>query len=211
MVRTRVRVVTRSTRARGSYRLAPVLTAVAVIAGVACGRMYTPPGVGDQPASSVRTTPTPAVTPGPINDWNTYSSARWGYSVQYPAGWLEISNCGAPDSEKYFSNEKLGCGQDADSNGVINAISVSLMSGQSCPYREPPPAAITRQDDVTVDGVSAKLDIMTATADLEIYLDHNGYCYRSIYLFRRISTLNATESTAVTMLGTFKFGQPPKQ
>src|ERR1700674_2623992 len=129
MVGTRVVKVNGTTGVSATYFLALVLTAVAVIVGAACGSAYTRLGAGDQAASGVRTTPTPAITPGSTNGWNTYASARWGYTVQYPAGWHEISNCGAPDSEKYFSNENLACGQDGESSGVVNAIGVGLNSG----------------------------------------------------------------------------------
>jgi hypothetical protein len=57
-------------------------------------------------SASQSATPAPSHTPQP--GWKTYISARWGYSVDYPVDWYDLPNFGAPDTQKYFSNENVG-------------------------------------------------------------------------------------------------------
>lgn len=80
--------------------------------------------------------------------WNGYHSERWGYTLDYPASWYDLSNFGAPDSEKYFANESgLGSPIGMDSSGAF--VAVSVISG-SC--RKPPPGNVDSTVQLSVDG-----------------------------------------------------------
>ncbi|MGH7763607.1 MAG: hypothetical protein ACREOM_04215 [Candidatus Dormibacteraceae bacterium] len=126
----------------------------------------------------------------------------------YPPAWLDIGNFGAPDTEKYFSNENVGSVRELDTSGVLLAISVNPRVGQTCPYHERASTEITGQVDVNVDGVPAKLDAVDSHSDFELYIARTGYCYRWIYFFGSLATRDASESIAVTQLDNFRFGMP---
>jgi photosystem II stability/assembly factor-like uncharacterized protein len=82
--------------------------------------------------------------PGSAAGWRTYSSTRWGYSIDYPAGWCDLGRAGAPDSEQYFSNEKWNVPRfDLTSSGI--GLILSVVSG-ACPAASP----AERVDEQTV-------------------------------------------------------------
>lgn len=195
--------------ARSMMRLG---AAVALIVSVGCGAITAEP-VG-QGATSARTaSPSATVGASPISTvgWRTYSSPKWAYSIEYPPVWLQIPNHGAPDTETYFSNENVGPPDQMDANGIYVAISVNRKTDQGCPLHGAPSTSITKQDQLTVDGVPATLSEVGGQLNWELYLDHAGYCYRFAYINHFDASqqvVDSTEAIAVAMLGTFKFGIP---
>lgn len=191
-------------------RMPPMAAMVLVsMAMAACGSADSPIAIGDQTASPARTSSPTSSGTSPSPAWKTYRSAKWGYTVIYPEAWLDLPNFGAPDSEKYFSNENVGSVRELDSSGVFFAISVNAKIGEVCPYHERATTEISRQLDVTVDGNAAKLDVVDSQADFELYIVHDGYCYRFVYFFRSLMTRDATQDTAIRMLSGFRFGLTP--
>jgi hypothetical protein len=80
--------------------------------------------------------------------WNSYHSERWGYTVDYPATWYDLGTLGAPDTEKYFANEKsIGSPIGMDSQGVLFVL--STVTG-SC--RAAPPGKVDATAQLDVDG-----------------------------------------------------------
>ena len=79
---------------------------------------------------------------------NTYTSATWGYSVSYPATWYNLPNSGAPDTDKYFSNENVSAPMQMTNAGVW--LTIRTISG-ACP---PPQGRIDGQAQLTVGGQS---------------------------------------------------------
>jgi hypothetical protein len=65
-------------------------------------------------ATSPRHTPPPG--------WKTYVSARWGYSIDYLGDWYDLANFGAPDTQKYFSNENVRAPLEMTARGVWETI-----------------------------------------------------------------------------------------
>ena len=83
-----------------------------------------------------------------FSPWKGYHSDAWSYTIDYPAGWYEVPNSGAPDTEKYFANEKnIGSPIGMDSQGVFFAL--SRLSG-SC--RAAPPGRADDTAQLTVNG-----------------------------------------------------------
>ena len=184
----------------------------------ACGKATANVASADQTASGARTSPTTVVSPAPDSaplstaNWTTYSSTKWGYTLKYPQGWYLIPNNGAPATESYFSNELVGPPSDMDADGIYVAISTNPKTSQSCPSTSAPPASVTKQDNVSVDGVPATLNYVGAQLYWELYVEHFGLCYRFAFINHAgatSSTTSATENTAVAMVGTFAFGTPP--
>ena len=86
--------------------------------------------------------------PAPSAGWLTFSSASWCYSVAYPAAWYDLSTLGAPDTEQYFSNEKVGAPLSLTGAGIF--LGLSAVPGE-CPT----PGAYYRVDGqaaLDVDG-----------------------------------------------------------
>jgi hypothetical protein len=80
--------------------------------------------------------------------WNGYRSDKWGYTVDYPASWYDLSNLGAPDTEEYFANEQsIGSPVGMDSQGVFFALNIET---GSC--RAAPPGNVDATTQLTVDG-----------------------------------------------------------
>ena len=63
-------------------------------------------------------------TPAPAG-WITYTHLKWGYSLWYPASWFDLDTFGAPDTQKYFSNERVGAPLQVDSAGIWLTIAVA--------------------------------------------------------------------------------------
>ncbi len=83
-----------------------------------------------------------------FSPWNGYHSDQWGYTLDYPANWYDLSNLGPTDTEKYFANEKdIGSPIDMDSAGAFFAL--STVAG-SC--RAAPPGNVDSTAQLTVDG-----------------------------------------------------------
>ena len=75
------------------------------------------------PGASVTATATPSVNHTAQPGWKTYISTRWGYSIDYPTGWYDLHS-GAPDTQKYFSNENVGAPLQMSASGVYETIDV---------------------------------------------------------------------------------------
>jgi hypothetical protein len=85
-----------------------------------------------------------------FSPWNGYRSAQWGYILDYPARWYDLSNLGAPDTEKYFANQKdIGSPIGMDSAGAFFALSTGA---GSC--RAAPPGNVDSTVQLTVNGQS---------------------------------------------------------
>jgi hypothetical protein len=79
--------------------------------------------------------------------WNAYHSSISGYTIDYPAAWYDLGNLGAPDTERYFANDKtIGSPIGMDSQGVMLALSTET---GSC--RVPPPGTVDDTAQLTVD------------------------------------------------------------
>jgi len=142
-------------------------------------------------------------------NWVTYTSSKWGYSLRYPQGWLDLPNFGATDTEKYFSNENVSSPAALDNAGLFVSISVNSETGSQCLLHGLKNSVIERQGTVAVDGVSAPLNVLAASGYPELILDleHGTSCYWFVFVFRTSAMRDATQETAELMLGhTFRFG-----
>jgi hypothetical protein len=143
--------------------------------------------------------------------WQAYSSPKWGYSIQYPQSWRSLPNFGAPDTEKYFSNENVGSPMSLDLDGIWLTITVSGFQGDQCLNRGRWNLRIDRQVPLTVDGSTSSLNALKhdGYAALMLNVQRNTYCYSFTYLFKANDVRDATQQTTEVMLGqTFHFGQP---
>jgi hypothetical protein len=170
---------------------------------VASGARTSPPGPTQNPS--------PTATAVSTASWKTYTSAKWGYTIKYPQDWIELPNYGAPDTEKYFSNQNVGAPSELDKAGIYFAISVNGRTGDQCLRRGLLNVTVDRQLQVTLDGVASTLNVLSKDGFAEIILNvqHGSYCYWFAFVFRSSQVRDATEPTASLMLGeSFRFGKP---
>ncbi len=158
------------------------------------------------------TSPTASVSPDPTANWQLYTSSRWGYSIKYPPGWYNLPNFGAPDSEKYFSNENVGAPLQMDKSGVFLAISVTADIASQCRPRELRNSQVATQTSLLISGVAATRYVTTQVGTGPILTllaaEQASLCYR----FEFISYSPATTATNLPMedliLTSFRFGTP---
>jgi PsbP-like protein len=164
---------------------------------------------------SVTTSVSPSAAPSPGHTaqpgWKTYVSARWGYSIDYPSDWFDLANFGAPDTEKYVSNENVGAPLEMSSHGVWETVEV-----QSNPTACPPSYVSTyvvRQSPTTVDGVATTRYVINQTPSgaeaaylIGVWVTHGGSCYSIQFVSLTPSARDANADVADQTIASFKFG-----
>lgn len=176
--------------------------------GAACGRV----GDSNEPASSARTaspTPSPQVD---VSTWKGYTSAKWRYSLRYPANWLNLGTLGAPDTEEYLSNENVGSPISLSPSGIFVAISIhNATNAADCAlHGVPTSTGINRTESVTVNGIDSTLYAIGGDEPyFELNVMKDNYCYMLSFVFRTGQARDSTEPVVQALIGTFRFGSPP--
>jgi hypothetical protein len=64
-------------------------------------------------------------TNGAAGTWRTYTSPKWGYSVDYPPDWCNLPDYGPPDIHKYFATESVGSPLEMSNSGIWLTLQVA--------------------------------------------------------------------------------------
>jgi hypothetical protein len=208
----------KSTRPRYKPAFLLVLTATLFTSAslMSCGRAPTSsndvlPTETPTATASSAASPSAAASPDETANWHSYTSPLWGYTVKYPAEWLSLDNFGAPNSDKYFSNENVGAPIELSQAGIWLTISVSGASGPQCLNRGFFSAPVDQTTPINIGGVPTTLYSVTEEdyRALAANVERSPYCYSFTYLFRSPEVRTTNEHLAQLMLGqTFQFGQP---
>lgn len=171
-------------------------------------------GCGQPPPVDVPASPRPPAISDPSATWTTYMSAKWGYTLRYPATWLDIPNNGAPDSEKYIASENVGSPLALSATGLYLTIEVNQSASEYCGHNELSQAQLAgtnRPVPVTVDGAQTTLHLGPLPPMQAIYssVRHASYCYLVVFLFQTITARDAAEVTAKAVVESFRFGTVP--
>jgi hypothetical protein len=153
--------------------------------------------------------------------WRSYTSTNWGYSFDYPTQWFELGTLGAPATEEYLSNEKVGSPISLSATGLFVAISIHNSSSADCAHHGvPAPVAIDRTEGVTVDGTQStlyaigggepyfQLNVMPSGTFQASATRMSNYCYMFSFVFKATSVRDTSEPTVRALIGTFRFGSP---
>jgi hypothetical protein len=161
------------------------------------------------PTASVGATPSVGHTAQP--GWKAYISARWGYSIDYPTGWYDLHS-GAPDTQKYFSNENVGAPLQMSASGVYETIDVEPNQSEPCAPSWASGAAI-RQSPITLDGVPTTRYVVNFTPSgaepfyaVGVWVGHGGRCYGITFLSQNPSARDANIDVDSQAIASFRFG-----
>jgi hypothetical protein len=175
-----------------------------------CGSSHATTSPSATASVSPSATPSPSHTAQP--GWKTYVSARWGYSVDYPGDWYDLANSGAPDTQKYFSNENVGAPLQMTQRGVWETIEVQTNSTGSCPPSYVSRSVI-RQSPTTVDGVATTRYVFNMTPSggeaayiIGVWVMHGGSCYSIQFQSSTASTRDASGGVTDHTIASFQFG-----
>jgi hypothetical protein len=168
----------------------------------------TPSAIPTTSASQSATAPSHT----PQSGWKSYVSVRWGYSVDYPGDWYDLPNFGAPDTQKYFSNENVGAPLEMTASGVWETIGIEVNSTGPCPPSWVSRNAV-RQSPATVDGEAATRYVINMTPSggeaaymIGVWVMHSGNCYSIQFQSSTPSTRDASADVADQTIASFKFG-----
>ena len=102
------------------------------------------------PTSSAAS-PTSSPLPPQIANWNSYSSAEYGYSLRYPPNWFDIGSLGGPIYAHYFSNKQTSNGSllQMGPGGTVAGVDADCQSAPGGSIR------LISQANVIVGGVAA--------------------------------------------------------
>ena len=162
------------------------------------------------PGASVTATATPSVNHTAQPGWKTYISTRWGYSIDYPTGWYDLHS-GAPDTQKYFSNENVGAPLQMSASGVYETIDVEPNQSEPCAPSWASSAAI-RQSPITLDGVPTTRYVVNFTPSgaepfyaVGVWVGHGGRCYGITFQSQNPSARDANIDVDDQALASFRF------
>jgi len=172
----------------------------------------------NQPTGSPGTTMTvsPSATPSPSHTaqpgWKTYLSARWGYAIDYPADWFDLDNAGAPDTQKYFSNERVGAPLEMTARGAWETVEVQPNPTGPCP-----PSYVSkyvgRQSPTTLDSVATTRYVINQTPSggeagyiIGVWVMHSASCFSIQFVSTTPATRDAIAGTAEKVIASFRFG-----
>ena len=127
-------------------------------------------------------TPSPVVIPNPAAEWTDYLSEKWGYRISYPPGWYDLPNFGAPDEQKYFSNQPVRAPLEMNESGVWMTISVSSLVGDDCATASLYSGLIEESSDLVIAGRRVARHLVHNTSveggpRVVLNLETNGACY----------------------------------
>ena len=177
---------------------------------VSCG------GSQSTTSRNATTSVSPSATPSPSHmaqlGWKTYVSARWGYSIDYPTSWYDVPNHGAPDTQKYFSNEDVGAPLQMSASGVYETITIGQNQTEPCAPSWASRMAI-RQYPITLDGVSTTRYVVNFTPSgteasylVGVWVGHSGSCYGITFQSKNPSARDANIDVADQAIASFQFG-----
>jgi len=180
------------------------------LALASCGSNQSTGSPGATASVSPSGTPSPSHTAQP--GWKTYLSARWGYSIDYPADWFDLDNAGAPDTQKYFSNERVGAPLEMTARGVWVTVEVQPNPTGPCP-----PSYVSkyvvRQSPTTLDSVATTRYVINMTPSggeagyiIGVWGMHSASCYSIQFLSTTPATRDALAGTADKLIASFRFG-----
>ncbi|HEV3102668.1 MAG TPA: hypothetical protein VG426_10075 [Candidatus Dormibacteraeota bacterium] len=169
------------------------------------------------PASSARLTspssdaaqnsPMPVSAPADAG-YKSFVSAKWRYSVQYPATWYEfpVYEGAGLNTMKAFSNENTESPEGMDSDGVFVTITVDPSPSRPC--AEPAVAA----NDPRITSASISIDGEGTTQYLYlngvgVSVSHNRWCYGFSVLTIDAKTRDKYKPEIAHLLSSFKFNR----
>ncbi len=179
-------------------RLAASLIAGMILSG--CGAF-----TAGSPASSARTSPSGASSPSTEPGFVAYVSSKWLYSLQYPTNWYDLGNFGAPDSQKYFSNENVGSPLQLDANGIWLTVDVDSQPTRGCSAASGMNTPTVTQQPIVIDGEQTIEYVASNGVVVDVL--HSNWCYFISFLAYYTQARDGHMGEVSTVLSTFRFNR----
>lgn len=151
---------------------------------------------------------TPSAPSVDTSGWGRYVDGGAGYSLPQPPGWRRLPNFGAPDSVRYFANERVTAPLQMDERGVWLTVQAKSQPQPGCFDRHPPSAQVVDHVELTVGGVATsryRLSVGNAHF-LGATVYARGRCYRFAFVSLTRRARDAAAPTADAMLRGVTFG-----
>jgi hypothetical protein len=154
------------------------------------------------PSASATATASPSLTATPTS-WHSYVSPHWLYSVAYPATWYDLPNHGAPDNQKYFSNQNVGAPLEMGSGGVWLTVSVNAHPGSSCDAGMNGPGVTATP--ISIDGEPAMKYVSNTSVSAAV--THKSWCYNFSFFTDSAQTRDRNMNDMNAILASFRFNR----
>lgn len=133
----------------------------------------------------------------------TYTSSKWGWSIQYPPAWFDLPNFGAPDTVKGFATEDVQSPLGLSEHGLWLNIETFA---QSCEPRYK--GEIVEETPITVGSSSTKYIVRGPDSDAAfagaVSVTATGRCYALGFLASNRETLDANAHLIREIIKTFR-------
>jgi hypothetical protein len=169
------------------------------IASCGAARSYPAVASGGAQQSATPLNQTPSVAPG----YSAYVSKQWQYSLEYPAQWLDLPNFGAPDRQKYFSNENTESPEHLTASGIWLTIDVNSQPS-TCASNGPPASDVT-QTPISIDG--AQTTEYVGQASILVLVQHSGWCYTIGFATNGAQDRDQHATEIAHIFSTFRFNR----
>jgi hypothetical protein len=174
--------------------------ALLAIGCASCGGIRSYPSTAS--GSAQQSPPQASVTP--TGAYRTYVSADWLYSFEYPAGWYDLPNSGAPNTQKYFSNQPNGTPNQLDANGIFVSIGIVVESTRPC-ANGGGVASDVSQIPISIDGESTTQ--YSSGKGVVAYALHAGWCYTFSFFIAGVQDRDLHSTEIAHLFSTFRFNR----
>jgi hypothetical protein len=158
------------------------------------------------PSASATASASRSVTAVPAG-WHGYVSKQWLYSLAYPGNWYDLPNYGAPDSQKYFSNQNVPAPLAMENGGVWLTVWVDSHPSSSCGSSS---GANVVAVPITIDG-EATTEYLTKTpnpqSSMWASVTHLSWCYQFTFITFSQKTFDQNKGDMDAILGSFRFNR----
>jgi hypothetical protein len=172
------------------------------MSAAACGSLR-PLSESDNAATAPQTAG-PPVTAAPtvgVTTGTKYTSTKWLYSISYPAGWYDVPNNGAPDTQKYFATAPTGAPEGVGEGGMWVTVGVNEVPTAKCQVG--PGWAMTQT--VQLDGVTAAL--YGGPHSRTLYIVYKDWCYHFDFIVYTTAAWDAHRLDAYAIVSSFRFNR----
>lgn len=174
------------------------------------------PGSTTSPGASPKSSVAPPPPPGTVIDpgeFETFRSAKWGYTLRHPRSWREVKVDYQLETESYFSNESgIQSALELSDHGIWLTVRTDPGGTKGC-YPNRDSFRIVSERPMRIDGVETTRYVTEPTDEfsehpfysVSVYLVHLARCNQWNFLTRSAEIRDAWAPTDDAVLASFRF------